>query len=113
MKRADLLLFRFGYGEIHQTDPVRYSSQCPGFGVESAQFVARPPAGFRAMGMDVPSGMHRRARSNDGSSQRAAARAGTAFLVIEDMKRDEDLSRLEEVILARWWIPDWMADPAR
>jgi kynurenine formamidase len=29
---------------------------------------------------------------------------GRRFLVIEDMKLDEDLSTLEEVILAPWWI---------
>jgi arylformamidase len=105
MIQADLLLFRFGYSEIRQTDPGRYSSQCPGFGIESAQFLRDHLSGLRAIGMDVPS----LACIADLDRTMAAHNVllggkGRRFLVIEDMKLDEDLSTLEEVIVAPWWI---------
>ncbi|HEX3000420.1 MAG TPA: cyclase family protein [Armatimonadota bacterium] len=105
MSQADLLLFRFGYGEVRHTDPGRYSSQCPGFGVESAQFLRDHLPALRAIGMDVPS------LSCIADLDRTMAAhnvllggQGRRFLVIEDMKLDEDLSALEEVIVAPWWI---------
>ena len=105
MNRADLLLFRFGYGEIRQADPGRYSSQCPGFGVESAQFLRDHLPALRAIGMDVPSlaCIAELDRTMSAHNVLLGGR-GRRFLVIEDMKLDEDLSTLEEVILAPWWI---------
>ena len=105
MKRADLLLFRFGYGEIRQADPARYSSQCPGFGVESAQFIRDHLPGLRAIGMDVPSlACIAELDRTMAAHNVLLGGQGRRFLVIEDMKLDEDLSTLEEVILAPWWI---------
>jgi arylformamidase len=105
MRRADLLLFRFGYGEIRQTDPARYSSQCPGFGVESAQFMRDHLPGLRAMGMDVPSlACIAELDRTMAAHNVLLGGQGRRFLVIEDMKLDEDLSMLEGVILAPWWI---------
>jgi len=105
MKRADLLLFRFGYGEIRQADPGRYSSQSPGFGVESAQFLRDHLPGLRAIGMDVPSlaCIAELDRTMPAHNVLLGGQ-GRRFLIIEDMKLDEDLSTLEEVILAPWWI---------
>jgi kynurenine formamidase len=105
MRRADLLLFRFGYGEIRQTDSARYSTQCPGFGVESARFMRDHLPGLRAMGMDVPSlACIAELDRTMVAHNVLLGGQGRRFLVIEDMKLDEDLSRLEEVILAPWWI---------
>jgi arylformamidase len=105
MKMADLLLFRFGYGEIRLTNPARYSSQCPGFGVESAQFMRDHLPGLRALGMDVPSlACIAELDRTMAAHNVLLGGQGRRFLVIEDMKLDEDLSTLEEVILAPWWI---------
>jgi kynurenine formamidase len=105
MNRADLLLFRFGYGEIRHADPGHYSSQCPGFGVKSAQFLRDHLPALRAIGMDVPSlaCIAELDRTMAAHNVLLGGR-GRRFLVIEDMKLDEDLSTLEEVIVAPWWI---------
>jgi len=104
-KDADLLLYRFGYGEIRKSDPARYSAKCPGFGVASAQYLLEQLPNLRALGMDVPSlaciehldecmPAHNVLLEGD----------GRRFLVIEDMKLDVELERLAEVIVAPWWI---------
>ena len=102
---ADLLLCRFGYEKIRKSDPKRYSAKCPGFGVESAHYLLEELPGLRALGMDVPSlacieylDQTMRAHNILLEGQ------GRRFLVIEDMKLDDDLSGLTDVIVAPWWI---------
>ena len=104
-KDADLLLCRFGYGEVRKSDPARYSARCPGFGVESAQYIKEELPSLRGLGMDVPSlaciqyldqTMQAHNILLDGPGRR--------FLVIEDMKLDGDLRGLTDVIVAPWWI---------
>jgi arylformamidase len=105
MSQADLILFRFGYSKIRQADPGRYSSQCPGFGVESAQFLRDNLPEARAIGMDVPSLACIAELDRTMAAHNVLLEGkGRRFLVIEDMKLDEDLTELEEVIIAPWWI---------
>jgi kynurenine formamidase len=104
-KEADLLLCRFGYGDVRSKDPARFSTKCPGFGVESARYLLSQLPNLRALGMDVPS-----LACIEYLDQTMAAHnvllggKGRRFMVIEDMKLDEDLRDLFQVIVAPWWI---------
>jgi arylformamidase len=104
-RRADLLLCRFGYGEIRKTDPKRYSAKCPGFGVESAQYLLEELPGLRGLGMDVPSLSCIKYLDQTMPAHNILLEGpGRKFLVIEDMKLEADLDGLTDVILAPWWI---------
>lgn len=110
---ADLVIFRFGYGRVRASDPARYSSHCPGFGVESARFLIDSFPRMRALGMDVPSlsciaCLERSFRAHNVLLEGK----GRRFLVIEDMKLDEDLGGLETVIIAPLWISGADGGPA-
>jgi arylformamidase len=98
---ADILLFRFGYGPVRRSDPKRFSTRAPGFGVESAQFLREKFPNLRAIGMDVPS------LSTIGyldqtflAHHALLAGEGRKFIVIEDMNLEQDLSRLIAVFVA-------------
>ena len=112
-KDADLLLFRFGYGTVRRTDPGRYSEKCPGFGVESAEFLAQNFHEMRGLGMDVPSLSCIAYLDKTMKAHNILLSGhGGRFLVIEDMNLDQDLTRLESVIVAPWLIKDLDGGPA-
>lgn len=98
---ADLLIFRFGYGPVRRTEPARYSGNCPGFGVESAEFLLKNFPHMRAVGMDVPS-LSCIAYLDKTMKAHNILLAGNRgrFLVIEDMNLDQDLAGLKTVIVA-------------
>jgi arylformamidase len=100
-KDADLLLFRFGYGHVRHSDPIRYSTKCPGFGVESAEFLREEFPNMRALGMDVPSLSCIEYLDQTMAAHNILLRGKERrFLVIEDMYLHQDLSRLSVVIVA-------------
>jgi arylformamidase len=112
-KDADLLLFRFGYGPVRRLDPGRYSGKCPGFGVESAEFLISHFPKMRGMGMDVPSlSCIAYLDKTMPAHNILLAGNGGRFLVIEDMNLDQDLTGLEKVIVAPWLIKDLDGGPA-
>ncbi len=99
--KADLLLFRFGYGEVRNNDPLRYTTKSPGFGVESARYIRENFPALRAIGMDVPSlacieyldkTMAAHNVLLEGENRR--------FIVIEDMNLAMNLSGLTTVIVS-------------
>jgi kynurenine formamidase len=105
LQQADLALFRFGYGEVRQRDPQRFSKSCPGFGVESARWLRETCPQLRAMGLDVPSvaviaclertmAAHNELLSGD----------GRRFLIIEEMDLGHDLAGLVEVRVHPWLV---------
>jgi arylformamidase len=112
-RNADLLLFRFGYGSVRRVEPARYSMKCPGFGVESAEFLVKNFPKMRCLGMDVPS-LSCIAYLEKTMKAHNIILAGNAgrFLVIEDMNLDQDLSQLKKVIVAPWLIKDLDGGPA-
>jgi kynurenine formamidase len=112
-KESDLLLFRFGYGPVRRSDPSRYSQKCPGFGVESAEFLLQNFPKTRCVGMDVPS-LACIASLDKTMKAHNVLLAGNdgRFLVIEDMNLDQDLSGLHRVILAPWLIKNLDGGPA-
>jgi len=112
LREADMALFRFGYGRVRTSDPRRFSSQCPGFGVESARWLRESCPQLRAMGMDVPSvatiaHLDETMRCHnvllDG--------AGRRFLIIEEMHLDQDLTGLREVRVSPWLVRDMDSGP--
>jgi len=112
-QEADLLLFRFGCGPVRKSDPLRYSTKCPGFGVESAGFLLRNFPKMRCVGMDVPSLACIAYLSNTMAAHNVLlAGNGGRFLVVEDMNLDQDLSHLKSVIIAPWLIKDLDGGPA-
>jgi arylformamidase len=98
---ADLVIFRFGYGKVRASDPSRFSAQCPGFGVESAEFLLSEFPRMRALGMDVPSlSCIRYLDTTMKAHDVLLGGKGRRFIVIEDMHLDQDLGGLEQVIVA-------------
>lgn len=110
---ADLVMFRFGYGAVRASDPKRFASHCPGFGVESAEFLLQKFPRMRALGMDVPSLSCIRFLDRTMRAHNVLLEGeGRRFLVIEDMNLDQDLDGLAAVILAPLWIKDADGGPA-
>ncbi len=110
---ADLVMFRFGYGKVRQTDPKRYSGHCPGFGVESAAHLLTLFPSMRALGMDVPSLSCIKFLDRTMKAHNVLLGGdGRRFLVIEDMKLDMDLTGLTQVIVAPLWIRGVDGGPA-
>jgi arylformamidase len=112
-KNADLLLFRFGYGQVRRMDSARYSMKCPGFGVESAEFLLKIFPKMRCVGMDVPSLACIAYLENTMKAHNILLTGNNGrFLVIEDMNLDQDLSHLKTVVVAPWLIKDLDGGPA-
>jgi kynurenine formamidase len=111
-KDADLILFRFGYGSVRKAEPNRYSAHCPGFGVESAEFLRDHFPHLRAIGMDVPSlscicYLEKTMRAHNV----LLAGNGGRFIVVEDMNLNQDLAGLSRVTLAPWMIKNLDGGP--
>ena len=110
---ADLVMFRFGYGAVRRSYPARYSSRCPGFGVESAAWLLEKFPRMRALGMDVPSLSCIKFLDRTMKAHNVLLEGpGRRFLVIEDMHLDQDLGGLAGVILAPLWITGADGGPA-
>ena len=98
---ADILLFRFGYGPVRRSDPKRFSTRSPGFGVESAQFLRENFPNLKAIGMDVPSlSTIEHLYQTFHAHHALLGGAGRKFIVIEDMNLEQDLSSLNSVFVA-------------
>ena len=112
-RNADLILFRFGYGPVRRSDPERYSIKCPGFGVESAEYLLQNYPKMRCVGMDVPSLSCIAFLSKTMAAHRILLSGNNGrFIVIEDMNLDQDLSKLRSVIVAPWMIKNLDGGPA-
>ena len=112
LRQADLVLFRFGYGEVRRTDPQRFSMRCPGFGVESACWLRQTCSQLRAMGLDVPSvAVIAHLESTMLAHNELLAGAGRRFLIVEEMNLDQNLSKLVEVRLNPWLVQGMDSGP--
>jgi arylformamidase len=110
--KADLALFRFGCGQIRRTDPKRFSTQCPGFGVESARWLRENCPKLRAAGMDVPSLACIASLDKTMASHNELLEGkGRRFLVIEDMNLEADLTGLCEVRINPWLVKGMDSGP--
>lgn len=98
---ADLLLFRFGYASVRRSDPERFSTKCPGFGIESARFLRENFPHMRGLGMDVPS-LSCIEYLDETMEAHHVLLGGEdrSFIVIEDMNLDQDLAALTTIVVA-------------
>jgi arylformamidase len=109
---ADLALFRFGYGAARRKEPARFSTRCPGFGIEGARWLRERFPRLRAIGMDVPSlACIASLEETMASHHELLGGSGRRFLVIEDMHLDQDLSDLREVRLNPWLVEGMDSGP--
>jgi kynurenine formamidase len=105
LRNADMALFRFGYGTVRRTDPKRFSTQSPGFGVESARWLRQMCPELRGMGLDVPSvAVIACLEATMPAHNELLAGDGRRFLIIEEMNLDHDLSGLVEVRVNPWLV---------
>jgi len=112
LQNADMALFRFGCGEMRRTDPKRFSTQCPGFGVESARWLRRTCPNLRAMGLDVPSvAVIACLESTMRAHNELLAGDGRRFLIIEEMNLGQDLNQLIEVRVNPWLVQGMDSGP--
>jgi len=102
---ADIALIRFGYSKIRHKDPERFTSQCPGFGVDAAKLLKTACPNLKGLGVDVPSVLCI-AHLEETMPVHNILLEGknSKFLVIEEMKLDEDLPKLCEVRLQPWLV---------
>jgi len=112
MKSADIVLFRFGYGKVRESDPKRFSLKSPGFGVESARYLRDTFPHLRAMGLDVPSLACINDLDNTMISHNILLEGkGRRFLVIEEMRIPADLKMLKEVRVNPWLVKNMDSAP--
>jgi kynurenine formamidase len=112
LQEADLALFRFGYGEVRRSDPQRFSTQCPGFGVESARWLRQTCPQLRALGLDVPSvAVIAHLQNTMSAHNELLAGDGRRFLIVEEMNLDQDLGQLTEVRINPWLVQGMDSGP--
>lgn len=112
LQRADLALFRFGYDQVRQKDPQRFSARCPGFGVKSARWLRETCPQLRAMGVDVPSvATIAHIDTTMLAHNELLGGPGRRFLIIEEVKLDDDLTHLREVRVNPWLVSGMDSGP--
>jgi len=112
LEQADLALFRFGCGQTRRTDPQRFSTRCPGFGVESARWLRQTCPQLRALGIDVPSvAAIAHLEKTMSAHNELLAGDGRRFLIIEEMNLDQDLTALVEVRVNPWLVQGMDSGP--
>jgi kynurenine formamidase len=105
LRRADLALFRFGYGPVRRDEPQRFSRNCPGFGVESARWLRENAPQLRALGLDVPSVATIAELERTMPAHNVLLYGpGRRFLIIEEMNLDQNLNGLVEVRVNPWRV---------
>jgi kynurenine formamidase len=105
LDEPDLLLVRFGCGELRRRDPDAFSTRCPGFGPHAARWLRERFPGMRAIGLDVPSiACIARLDETMVAHHELLGGDGRRFLIVEDMKLDGDLGGLGEVRLWPWLV---------
>ena len=109
---ADIVLFRFGYGLIHESDPKRYGLRSPGFGIESARYLRNEFPRLRAIGMDIPSLACIDKLDLTMQSHHVLLEGdGRRFIIIEEMRIPEDVKNISEVRLYPWLVKGMDSGP--
>lgn len=109
---ADIALFRFGYGSVRQHEPARFSKDCPGFGVEAAQWMLENGKNLKAVGIDVPSfsciaDLDNTMRAHNVLLEHPDCKK----LILEEMNLDHDLTGLCEVRVNPWLVRGMHSGP--
>ena len=112
IKTADIVLFRFGYGDVRKNDPNRFSAGCPGFGKEAASWLLHCNDSLRAVGMDVPSFACIADLENTMAAHNVLLeRPDCSFLILEEMNLKNDLAGLVEVRVNPWMVVGMHSGP--
>ena len=112
LAEANIALFRFGYGAVRSGEPRRFSSQCPGFGIESGRWLRKVALNLRAMGMDVPSvACIAHLDQTMAVHHELLGGPGRRFLIIQEMHLDHDLTGLHQVRVCPWRVRDMDSGP--
>jgi kynurenine formamidase len=105
LRDPDLLLVRFGCGELRARDPQAFSTRCPGFGRAAARWLRERFPRLRAIGLDVPSiACIAHLDQTMVAHHELLGGDGRRFLIVEDMRLDADLGGLREVRLWPWLV---------
>ncbi|WP_341280619.1 cyclase family protein [Paenibacillus sp. FSL H8-0537] len=104
---SDLLLIRTGFGEIRESDPVRYGNNNPGFSVSAANYLMVFDS-LRAVGMDFISStspLHMDEGIAFHQTMLGKDRVdGRFILLIEDMNLNHNLSNVSAVYAVPLYI---------
>ncbi|WP_338554127.1 cyclase family protein [Paenibacillus sp. KS-LC4] len=104
---SDLLLIRTGFGEIRESDPVRYGNQNPGFSASAANYLMVFDS-LRAVGMDFISSaspLHMDEGIAFHQTMLGKDRVdGRFILLIEDMNLDHNLTNIGMVYAVPLYI---------
>jgi kynurenine formamidase len=101
----DLLLVRFGCGELRARDPAAFSTRCPGLGRMAARWLRERFPRLRAIGLDVPSiACIARLDETMVAHHELLSGEGRRFLIVEDMRLDAELVAPSEVRLWPWLV---------
>ena len=110
---ADALVVRFGVEEWRKSQPSRFSNHCPGFCEEAAAYIHEKMPNLRLVGTDVPS-IACIAHLDDTMNAHHAffAHAKTKrFIIIEEMKLDEDLTNIHRMLVSPWLFEGMNSGP--
>ena len=102
---CDIALFRFGYGKFRRENPKGFCTDCPGLGVEAAEWLAKECQNLKAVGMDVPSVACIKYLDQTMACHNVLlAGKNRKFIIIEDMNLSADFSKLVEVRINPWLV---------
>ena len=109
---ADLALFRFGSEKFRMSEPGRFSTHCPGFGIPAGRWLREKFPRLHALGMDVPS-VATIAHLDETMAVHHALLGGVGrkFIIIEEMHLAADLSGLREVRVSPWLVKGMDSGP--
>lgn len=110
---ADALLVRFGVEDRRKNDHARFSNHCPGFSIPAAEYIHQKMPQLRMIGTDVPSiacihSLDETMKAHNAFFEKAAT---PHFIIIEEMKLDADLSKVQTMLVSPWLHEDMNCGP--
>lgn len=110
---ADALIVKFGVEEWRKNDPDRFSNHCPGFCKETAAYIHEKMPKLRLIGTDVPSiaCIPHLDETMDAHNAFFAHAKLERFIIIEEMKLNEDLTNIRRMIVSPWLFEGMNSGP--
>ncbi len=110
---ADALLVRFGVEDRRKNDHARFSNHCPGFSIPAAEYIHQKMPQLRMIGTDVPSiacihSLDETMKAHNAFFEKAST---PHFIIIEEMKLDADLSKVQTMLVSPWLHEDMNCGP--
>ena len=110
---AVALLVRFGVEDRRKNDHARFSNHCPGFSIPAAEYIHQKMPQLRMIGTDVPSiacihSLDETMKAHNAFFEKAVT---PHFIIIEEMKLDADLSKVQTMLVSPWLHEDMNCGP--